>query len=85
MVPEAYCDCTGAPPWPGMIRLHGGGPNRYYLCSVCGAVREDVYGDGAIIERRWHESPNGSLPAGVRDEARRVLDAPQGEQLTLWS
>ena len=84
MVCEAYCDCVGAPPWPGMMRLHGGGPNRYYLCRACGAVREDVYREGAIVEHRWHERLNGELPGGVREEARRVLDPPRGEQLTLW-
>jgi hypothetical protein len=81
---EAYCDCTGAPPWPGMMRLHGGGPNRFYLCRACGAVREDVYREGAIVEHRWHEGPNGELPPGVREEALEVLGCPAVEQLSLW-
>jgi len=45
---EAYCDCTGSPPWPAMMRLHGGAPNHYYLCLECGAVREDVYEGGRL-------------------------------------
>jgi len=81
---EAYCDCVGTPPWPAMMRLHGGAPNRYYLCRRCGALREDVYRDGAIVEHRWHDGPNGRLPAGVREEALQVLAMPRGEQLTLW-
>jgi hypothetical protein len=74
-----------------MIRIHAGGPNRYYLCRECGAVREDIYQDGAIIEHRWHNpvdtshrtdcSPNGTLPKSVREEARELLEAPVGEQL----
>lgn len=66
---DAHCDCTGMSPWPAMMRLHGGSPHRYYLCRRCGAVREDVYSAGAIVEHRWHDSPNGQLPASVRQEA----------------
>jgi hypothetical protein len=84
MTAEAHCDCTGLPPWPTMMRLHGGGPHRYYLCRQCGAVREDVYQDGAIVEHRWHDAPDGTLPYPVRSEALAVLQVPHGEQLTLW-
>ena len=52
MTTEAHCDCTGSPPWPAMIRLHAGGPKRYYLCPECGAVKEDIYQGGAITSRR---------------------------------
>lgn len=81
---EAHCDCTGCPPWPPMLRLHGGAPNRYYLCRACGAVREDVYRDGAIVAHRWHDGPNGRLPAAVRQEARDILSTPHPDQLELW-
>jgi hypothetical protein len=81
---EAYCDCSGSAPWPAMLRLHAGGPHRYYLCRACGAVREDLYHDGAIVAHRWHDSPDGTLPAAVREEASEVLAAPRGEQLGLF-
>ncbi len=81
---EAHCDCTGLPPWSAMVRLHAGAPHRYYLCRACGAVREDIYHDGAIIEHRWHDAPDGALPSAVREEALEILYAPRGEQLKLW-
>jgi len=83
-VTEARCDCTGSPPWPAMIRLHAGGPNRYYLCGECGAVREDVYSCGAIVDRCWHDRPDGTLPEAVKQEATHILETPDGQQLTLW-
>jgi hypothetical protein len=82
---EAYCDCTGCPPWRAMLRLHAGGPNRYYLCRACGAIREDVYRDGAIVAHRWHDAPNGTLPEAVRQEAHDILSAPHADQLELWA
>jgi len=82
---EAYCNCTGAPPWPAMIRLHAGGPNRYYLCRACGSVREDVYRGDAIVEQRWHEAPEEPLPRPVQKEAAAFLEAVEGEQLSLWA
>jgi hypothetical protein len=49
------CDCTAAPPWPRMRRLHVAGTGRWYLCRECGALREEVCrGDGTIQETRWH-------------------------------
>lgn len=82
--PEAYCDCTGSPPWPPMMRLHAGTPNRYYLCRVCGAIREDVYRKGAIVTTHWYDEPNGQIPQTVKREAIAVLSMPRGEQLPLW-
>jgi hypothetical protein len=67
-----------------MLRLHGGGPNRYYLCRACGAIREDVYRDGAIVAYRWHDAPDGQLPAAIRQEARDILSMPHPDQLELW-
>jgi hypothetical protein len=67
-----------------MVRLHGGAPCRYYLCRACSAVREDVYREGAIVAHRWHDAPDGALPAAVREEALQVLAAPRGEQLGLF-
>jgi hypothetical protein len=52
-----------------MIRLHAGRPNRYYLCPGCGAVKEDVYRDGAIVDQRWHDAPDGTLPKAIRGGA----------------
>lgn len=80
---ELHCDCIG-PPWPVMVRLHGGAPNRYYLCRRCGAVREDVYADHVIVATHWHDAVNDRLPASVRAEAAPLLNAPQAEQLSLW-
>ena len=67
-----------------MMRLHGGGPNRYYLCPECRAIREDIYRDGAIVAHRWHDEPNESLPKSVREEAQKTLKTPKGDQLKLW-
>ena len=67
-----------------MVRLHAGGPNRYYLCPECGAVREDVYQGRAIEEHRWHDAPDGTLPEPVCEEALEALVAPKGQQLGLW-
>jgi hypothetical protein len=35
---EAHCDCTGSPPWPAMIRSHGGEPNCDSLYRECYAI-----------------------------------------------
>jgi len=67
-----------------MTRLHAGAPNRYYLCLECGAVREDVYGGGAITGHRWHDAPDGTLPTAVYEEVVEILATPSGEQLELW-
>jgi len=40
---EAYCDCTGSPSCPAMIRLQASKPNPYYLCPECGAGRDVTY------------------------------------------
>ena len=66
-----------------MVRLHAGGPNRYYLCPECAAVREDIYRGGAIVEHRWHDAPDGALPQPVREEALAILTAPIGDHLKL--
>lgn len=67
-----------------MIRLHAGGPNRYYLCLECGAVKQDVYRGGVIVEHRWHDAPDGTLPKAVREEALEVLTVPRGNQMKLF-
>lgn len=67
-----------------MIRLHAGGPNRYYLCPECGAMREDVYRDRAIIAQRWHNAQADTVARAVQEEALEVLATPEGEQLELW-
>jgi hypothetical protein len=61
-----HCDYTSSPPWPAMVRLHAGGPNRYYVCPKCCAIREDVYQGGAIVDHQWHDAPDGTLPKAVR-------------------
>lgn len=68
-----------------MIRIHASGPNRYYLCRECGAVREDIYQNEVIVEHCWHDAPDGTLPKSVKEEARELLETPVGEQLALWS
>ena len=82
---EAHCNCPGDPPWPAMIRLHAGGPNRYYLCRECGSVREDVYRGDAIVDQLGHNGPEDPLSRSVRDEAAELLEIVEGEQLTLWA
>jgi hypothetical protein len=67
-----------------MRRLHGGGPNQYYLCAKCEAIQEDVYRGGAIVAQHWRDVPDETLPEAVREEALEVLEAPGGEQLGLW-
>jgi hypothetical protein len=37
-----------------------------------------------IIEHRWHEEPNGTLPTAVYEETAKILAMPDGEQLELW-
>ena len=56
-----------------MIRLHASGPNRYYLCPECSAVKEDVYQGGAILEHRWHHAPDGTQPAAARVMAQALV------------
>ncbi len=51
----ANCDCDG---FPATVRLHVAHANRFYLCHRRGAVREDVYQDGAIARQVWHSSPD---------------------------
>jgi hypothetical protein len=63
---EARCDCTGSPPWPARGHLHAGGPNRYYLCPECGAVREDVY-QGEVTEHACNTHARDSVELSVTD------------------
>ncbi len=78
------CDCTAAPPWPPMTRLHVAGTSRWYLCRRCGAVREDVCrGDGTILGTRWLE-PGDGLPDVVGGEVGELMERVEYEQLGLF-
>ncbi len=78
-----------------MIRLRAGGPNRYYLCPECGAVREDLYRGGASwapLARRagWYasggcEGSGAGDPEGVRRgaTAAAVKTQERGRKLVL--
>jgi hypothetical protein len=80
-----YCDCTGGPPWPPMMRIHTNTASRYYLCRRCGTIREDVCRpDGTIIEARFHDLEGLDLPAAVVQQAREVLNEPRYEQGSLF-
>ena len=83
--PNPVCDCTDAPPWPAMQRLHVGGFNRYYLCVECARVREEVMRlDGTIVATRYHRLESGALSPTAREQARAVLRAPGYEQGRLF-
>jgi hypothetical protein len=81
-----YCDCTGRPPWPSMLRLHvGGESNRYYICRQCGTIREHVCRtDGTIVESHFHHLESVSLPAAVVEQAREILSRPHFKQGNLF-
>ena len=79
------CDCTGAPPWPRMVRLSAAGPNRYYLCRTCGGILEHVCRpDGTIQETRRHQEPGDGLPKAVREQTRDVTGLVEYEQLSFF-
>lgn len=75
---RTFCNCTGAPPWPGMARLAASvaRPDRYFVCPECGAIREEICrADGSIEQVRWHTRDQWeALPAMVAEQARRTLD-----------
>jgi hypothetical protein len=48
----AHCDCAGSPAWSAMLRLHSEEPNRYHLCSECGAIREGMHRGVAILRHQ---------------------------------
>lgn len=77
---EANCDCDGFPPMQRLLVAHA---NRFYLCQRCGAVREDVYQNGAITRQVWHASPDALGSDAARQEAERVLRAARTKQLEL--
>ena len=53
---EAVCNCTRKSPWPEMQRLSVGGLNRYFLCTQCENVREEVCRpNGMIVKVRYHQ------------------------------
>lgn len=57
------------------------------MCQRCGAVRAEILRSGRDrgIERvAWYKADAEALPLAVREEARAILDAPQGEQLGLF-
>ena len=79
------CDCTAAPPWPPMTRLHVAGTSRWYLCRRCGAVREEVCRvDGTILETRWHSEGGDGLPGVVAGEVGELMERVECEQLGLF-
>lgn len=80
-----FCNCTGTPPWPGMVRLNTAGQNQYFVCRECGAICEHLRRpDGSVIEVRWHEAgrPN-DLPAIIIKQARSVVERVEPEMVTI--
>ena len=75
---EAYCDCTGSPTLTSDDLLAHRRPNRFYLCPECGAMKEDVYQDGAIVEHRWQDTSHGALLKAMKEGALEVLELPVG-------
>ena len=51
--------------------------------DAVGAVREDVYQDGAITRQVWHNSPDALSSDVAREEVERVLRIARTEQLEL--
>ena len=62
---ESHCDCPGAPPWPQLIRLHAGGPNRYHLYPRGRRTSHDIPRGGAIIQHPRHDRPHRLSPKPI--------------------
>jgi hypothetical protein len=77
--PEAICACSNR----AMQRLNVGGLNRYYFCTECSRIREEICDSGGVIAYvRFHEIQGEDLPALVVEQARAILD--QCRQLSLF-
>ncbi len=80
---ETRCSCSGAPPWPPLLRLTTPGPDRYYLCTRCGRVRKELCRADGTVQRVLYYDEIDALPPKVAGEVRRILgDGP--EQLALF-
>ena len=87
-IAQVFCDCTGASPWPVMLRVHVGGElSRFYLCRRCGTIREnEARPDGTLTGKvRYHHLETADLPAAVVEQVRAILEAPNYDQLDLFS
>ncbi len=73
--PNLFCNCTGAPPWPGMMRLDVDGDKRYDVCRECGVICEQAHQpDGALAKACWYAlDQRAALPAAVIEQAQRAL------------
>ncbi len=80
-----FCNCTGAPPWPGMVKLSANATHRYYVCRECGAVCEEVCRpDGAVAEVRWHAADRrDALPASIVGQMQNVLEQIEPEMILV--
>ena len=68
-----------------MMRLSVGGLNRYFLCTQCQTIREEVCRvDGTIATVRYHQSSSQVLSQTVRQQAKELLDLLSYEQMRLF-
>ena len=64
----------------------GGELSRFYLCRICGTIREEESRpDGTLTGVvRYRKLDSVDLPAAVVEQARAILNAPHYDQLSLF-
>jgi hypothetical protein len=68
-----------------MVRVIVGGLNRYFLCTACKTIREEMCRvDGTIAVVRYHRSSSQALSQTVRQQAQKLLDWLGYEQKPLF-
>jgi tetratricopeptide (TPR) repeat protein len=60
-----------------------GGPNRFYVCPECGAVREEAQDESGTTKVRYHGLNSDTLSKIVVEKARAILERLKPEQLRL--